>query len=56
MMDTGIRTKDRALQQCKGYGIYYGQDECTKKKFKGFPLFFILKIFKSAFLSDIKQW
>jgi fatty-acid desaturase len=27
-----------------------------KKKFKGFPLFFILKNFKTAFQGDIKQW
>jgi hypothetical protein len=27
-----------------------------KKNFKGFPLFFICKIFKTAFLGDIKQW
>jgi hypothetical protein len=27
-----------------------------KKKFKGFPLFFIFEIFKTAFLGDIKQW
>jgi hypothetical protein len=27
-----------------------------KKKFKGFPLFFIFKIFKTAFLGDIKRW
>jgi hypothetical protein len=27
-----------------------------KKKFKGFPLFFIFKNFKKAFLGDIKQW
>jgi hypothetical protein len=27
-----------------------------KKKFKGFPLFLIIKIFKTAFLGDIKQW
>jgi hypothetical protein len=27
-----------------------------KKKFKGFPLFFIFKNFKTAFLGDIKQW
>jgi hypothetical protein len=27
-----------------------------KRKFKGFPLFFIFKIFETAFLGDIKQW
>jgi hypothetical protein len=27
-----------------------------KKKFKGFPLFFIFKIFKTALFCDIKQW
>jgi hypothetical protein len=27
-----------------------------KKKFKGFPLFFIFKFLKTAFLGDIKQW
>jgi hypothetical protein len=27
-----------------------------KKNFKGFPLFFISEIFKTAFLGDIKQW
>jgi hypothetical protein len=27
-----------------------------KKKFKGFPLFFIFKNFKTAFFCDIKQW
>jgi hypothetical protein len=27
-----------------------------KKKFKGFPLFFIFKIFKTALSCDIKQW
>jgi hypothetical protein len=27
-----------------------------KKKFKGFPLLFIFKNFKTAFLGDIKQW
>jgi hypothetical protein len=27
-----------------------------KKKFKGFPLFFIFKIFKTALLCNIKQW
>jgi hypothetical protein len=27
-----------------------------KKKFKGFPLFFIFKIFKTALICDIKQW
>jgi hypothetical protein len=27
-----------------------------KKKFKGFPLFFILKFFKTALFCDIKQW
>jgi hypothetical protein len=24
VVDTGIRPKDSALQQCNGYGIYYG--------------------------------
>jgi hypothetical protein len=27
-----------------------------KKNFKGFPLFFIFKIFKTALSCDIKQW
>jgi hypothetical protein len=27
-----------------------------KKKFKGFPLFLIFKIFKTAISCDIKQW
>jgi hypothetical protein len=27
-----------------------------KKKFKGFPLFFIFQIFKTALSCDIKQW
>jgi hypothetical protein len=27
-----------------------------KKKFKGFPLFFISKNFKTALSGDIKQW
>jgi hypothetical protein len=27
-----------------------------KKKFKGFPLFFIFKIYKTALSCDIKQW
>jgi hypothetical protein len=27
-----------------------------KKKFKGFPLFFIFEIFKTALSCDIKQW
>jgi hypothetical protein len=27
-----------------------------KKKFKGFPLFFIFEIFKTAFLGDTRQW
>jgi hypothetical protein len=27
-----------------------------KKKFKGFPLFFIFKIFKTALFCDIEQW
>jgi hypothetical protein len=27
-----------------------------KKKFKGFPPFFILKNFKTALFCDIKQW
>jgi hypothetical protein len=27
-----------------------------KKKFKGFPLFFIFKILKTALFCDIKQW
>jgi hypothetical protein len=27
-----------------------------KKKFKGFPLFFIFKIFKTALFCDIKHW
>jgi hypothetical protein len=27
-----------------------------KKKVKGFPLFFIFKIFKTALFCDIKQW
>jgi hypothetical protein len=27
-----------------------------KKKFKGFPLFFIFKNFKTALFCDIKQW
>ena len=27
-----------------------------KKKFKGFPLFFIFKFFETALSCDIKQW
>jgi hypothetical protein len=27
-----------------------------KKKFKGFPLFFTSKIFKTALIGDLKQW
>jgi hypothetical protein len=27
-----------------------------KKNFKGFPLFFLFKIFKTALSCDIKQW
>jgi hypothetical protein len=45
-----------ALYQYNGWGIYYGQDECRKKKFKGFPMFLHLKILKRAFLGDMKQW
>jgi hypothetical protein len=55
-MEAGTRSEKSALQQCDGYGIYYGRGECPKKKFKGFPLFFIFKILKTAFLDDIKQW
>jgi hypothetical protein len=27
-----------------------------EKKFKGFPMFFTIKVFKKALLGDMKQW
>jgi hypothetical protein len=30
--------------------------ECTKKKFKGFPMFLHLKNFKTALKGDLRQW
>jgi hypothetical protein len=49
-MDAWIRPEDSAFQQCNDHGIYYGRDEYTKKKkFKGFPLFFVFKILKQPY-------
>jgi hypothetical protein len=31
-------------------------ESALKKKFKGFPMFSRLKIFKTALMGDIKQW
>jgi hypothetical protein len=32
-------------------------EKCTqKKKFKGFPMFFTSKFFKTALIGDLKQW
>jgi hypothetical protein len=49
-MEAGIRTNARSFQQCNGYGIYYGQDECTQKKNSRVSLCFVnLKFLKQPY-------
>jgi hypothetical protein len=54
VMDTGIRP--RIVHFSSAMAMESIMDEVgAQKKFKGFPLFFIFKIVKTAFLGDIKQ-
>jgi hypothetical protein len=48
--------RDGAFQKYIGYGIYHGKESEPPKKFKGFPMFLYLKIFKTALMGDIRQW
>jgi hypothetical protein len=49
-VDAANGSRDSTLYRYNGQGIYYGQDECTKKKnCEGFPMFFTLKNSKAPF-------
>jgi hypothetical protein len=37
-------------------GSIMDEVSARKKKFKGFPLFFIFKFFQTALFCDIRQW
>jgi hypothetical protein len=43
-----IVPRDGEIQKHNGYEIHYGQDECMKKKFKGFPTFLTFENFKKS--------
>jgi hypothetical protein len=49
VMGAGIRPEDSAIQQCIGYGIYYGRGECTKKNARVSLCFSHLNFFKQLY-------